>query len=50
MIKANAAIGNKPEAIKFADKTILLAADKATKDYLLKFKQDMIEGKDILNQ
>jgi Protein of unknown function (DUF2911) len=50
MIKANAAMGNKSEAIKFADKTILLAADKATKDYLLKFKQDMIEGKDILNQ
>jgi ketol-acid reductoisomerase len=49
MIKAYAAVGNKTEALKFADKTIALINDKSTKEYLEKIKQHIKDGKDISN-
>ena len=47
MTKAYLAIGNKNEAMKFADKTIALTNDKSTKEYLEKAKQNIKEGKDL---
>jgi len=49
MIKGYAAVGNKNEAIKFADNTILLVTDQNSKAYIEELKQRIKEGKDITN-
>jgi Protein of unknown function (DUF2911) len=49
MAKAYAVMGNKTEALKFMDKSILLARESSTKEYLGRMKQVIIDGKDITN-
>jgi thioredoxin-related protein len=49
MIKGYAAVGNKNEAIKFADNAILLITDQNSKAYIEELKQRIKEGKDITN-
>jgi tetratricopeptide (TPR) repeat protein len=49
MIKGYAALGNKPEALKFVDKAITLAPDQNTKAYLDKMKEMVRDGKDVTN-
>jgi tetratricopeptide (TPR) repeat protein len=49
MIKGYAAVGNKNEAIKFADNAILLVTDQNSKAYIEEIKQAIELGKDITN-
>jgi len=49
MVRGYAGLGNKTEALKFADKAMLLVVDQNSKSYIEKMKQLVKEGKDITN-
>jgi len=49
MVRAYASLGNKAEALKFADKAMLLVSDQNSKSYIEKMKQLINEGADITN-
>ena len=49
MIRGYAGLGNKAEAINFADKAMLLVTDQNSKAYIEKMKQLVYDGMDITN-
>ena len=49
MVRGYAGLGNKTEALKFAEKAMLLVVDQNSKSYIEKLKQLVKEGKDITN-
>jgi tetratricopeptide (TPR) repeat protein len=49
MVRGYAGLGNKTEALKYADKAILLVTDQNSKAYIEKIKQLINDGKDITN-
>ena len=49
MVRGYASLGNRSEALKFADKAMLLVTDQNSKAYIDKMKQLVKDGMDITN-